>query len=628
MPGIYGYSAANTRAVCTHRLSEMSGRMMHHAWYRNETCVAPGRQAAMGIVSLGFTRPGAQTACTADGSASCVLHGELYEVSGQHARTPFVRALEDETHAQTLLRGYLTDGAAYACRVEGKFSAAIWDGNRQRLIMVTDPFGIMPLYYCHLPGRIVFGSEIKALLADSAVPRACNVEALSRFFSFGHLFLEDTLLQAVSLAPAAAWIEYDVREDKTFVKRYWQPRRTDPAPHTREPELLDRAADALQSAVDRRLHGPRSLGIALSGGLDARTILALIDHGTTPVKSVTLGVDGSLDLLSAARLSELTNRDHHPLILGKGFLDGFESHMRRMVYLTDGQYRDQCIVMPTLALYRELGIEVLLRGHAGELMHMDKAYTYSVDREALALPTDDERPLHDWLLRRLSASMVDNVPGPLLTGVSRERQHEIAHETISTCLKDSADVKPQLRRVPHMFLAQRVRRECGLSLALFGSVVETRVPYLDKDLVELLLAMPHAIKLGDRIQRHILRRVRPEFLQVRNANTGATLGASTVTNRLATMRMRVLRKLGFRGYQPYERLGPWLQKELNPCVRKLLLAERCLSRGVLAPDTVRHVVEQHTAGTANHTYLLISMMIVETSQRLFTDGENIQEVAA
>src|SRR5262249_20279157 len=158
-----------------------------------------------------------------------------------------------------------------------------------------------------------------------------------------------------------------------------------------------------------------------------------------------------------------------------------------------------------------------------------------------------------------------------------------------------------------MFIDQRLRRETALSLTEFDSVVETRLPYLDNEVVDELFAAPPELKLGDRIQAHILRNRRPEFLRVVNVNTRTILGAGPVRKAVSNFRGRVFAKLGVRGYQPYERLGLWLRRELRPLVERLLLNDRCLGRGVFDADALRSVVANHLHRGANHTYLLLAL---------------------
>src|SRR5262249_59617391 len=139
-----------------------------------------------------------------------------------------------------------------------------------------------------LPGRLLFASEIKALLADPEVPRGSNLRGVAQFFTFGQLLGEDTLLEAVRVLPAAGWLTYDVREDRLTLGRYWRLEGKSIVNGQTEAELLDCLDDAFKRAVDRRLTGSNRLGISLSGGLDARTILAAIDHDQVPVTSVTV----------------------------------------------------------------------------------------------------------------------------------------------------------------------------------------------------------------------------------------------------------------------------------------------------------------------------------------------------
>jgi len=422
----------------------------------------------------------------------------------------------------------------------------------------------------------------------------------------------------VHTLPAAGWLIYDGTHDQVTVERYRQLEGRPGFQGVSQAEILDRLDEAFKRAVDRCVTGNDHLGLSLSGGLDARAILGVIDHEQVPITTVTLGIDGSLDHRSSEQLAALTNRRHHSYTLNADFLAQFEKHMSRLVHLTDGHYLSQCITLPTLPLYRDLGIEVLLRGHAGELLHMAKAYSFSLDRAAFAL--HDETALEDWLFRRLCAFVSTDGSGSLF-GQTEGEMRALARESLRACLVESRGTEPLIHRIWHLFIMQRLRRETALSMVEFGSVVETRLPYLDNELIDLLLAAPPKLKIGDTIQAHILRRRRPEFLQVVNSNTGARVGAGSVERFLAKARLKVLSKLRVRGYQPYERLGLWLRDDLRSLVNGLLLDERCLERGVFDPDAVRSIVAHHLGGQKNHTFILMAMMIFELGQRHLLDSD-------
>jgi asparagine synthase (glutamine-hydrolysing) len=596
----------------------MLKRMRHQLWYTQDAWADSTGTVALGRVGLGYINTAPQPAVTEDGSKRAILEGEIYDY------TALRRELEakghrfrGDGHAELLLHGWEQDGVTFVRRLNGCFAAAVWDERAETLTLLNDRFGMRALYYSHSPGRILFGSEIKVLLTDPDLSRATDPRGLAQFFTFGQFLGETTSFAAISLLPAAGVLTYHVADDRVQLDRYARLGESWRLSSASRTEDLDRIDDALAKSVTRCTNGTAHLGLSLSGGLDARTILGLIDP-VQPVTTVCLGMEGSIDIRCAAEMARLTHRSHHSHTLGTQFLADFDRHIRDMVHLTDGQYLCQCIVMPTLPLYRDLGIEVLVRGHAGELMHMTKAYNFSLDADALALT---DATLEGWLWKRLQAHMLDGVTGPLFTPTFGTNLTEMARGSLRESLGESRGVMPPTHRIWQLFLSERIRRETGLSMTEFGSVVETRLPYLDNDLIDALMAAPPELKLDETIQAHVLRKRQPAFLGVVNANTGARLGAGPCAKSLAKLKLRVLSKLGVKGYQPYERLGLWLRRDLRPMVESLLLDDRCLGRGVFNPETVQAVVANHLANRRNHTFLLMAMMTFELGQREFVDGD-------
>ena len=613
MPGIFGRVDEELDAEIAPALNAMAARMRHHSSYKEELYLDSDAAVGLGALRLEFQPSKLQSVCSHHADLAAVVDGEIYDAAEQRlALQAAGHAVRSDNLAELLIAGYEAKQEAFFPGLHGKFAAAIWDRRLRRLVLVNDRFGMRPLYYAHLRGRLLFASEIKALLADPEMSSKVNLRGVAQFFTFGQLLAEDTMLEGVRLLPAAGYLIYDLREDRVSLERYWrlsaEPLRGDAG---RETQLLDGVDHAFGEAVRRCTAGVSNLGLSLSGGLDSRTILGAIDDGL-PLTTVSVGMAGSADHRCAAAMSQLTNRVHQQCLLGTGFLERFEEHLRHMVRLTDGHYLSQCIVMPTLPLYRDLGIQVLLRGHAGELMHMRKAYNFSMDAEAMSLR--DETGLRAWLYRRLQAYLLDGTDGRLFAAGLREDIEGLARDSLHSCLAESAGMQPAVHRIWLLFLTQRLRRETAMSLVKFGSLVETRVPYLDNELIDALFAMPPELKIGETVQAHILRLRRPSLLKVLNVNTGARMNAGRLGRFVGKVRHKVLAKLGVRGYQPYERLGLWLRRELRPLVQKLLLADECLQRGVFEPETVRKVVEDHFQGK-NHTFLLLAMMTFEMGQK-------------
>lgn len=620
MPGILGLAGQSLPGGLHAVLGQMAQRMKHHPWYAEQLHADEQAGFALGRVALGFIDPAPQPVFSDDGKLAAVLDGEIYDAQDQReslqaSGCPF----RGKSQAEVLLHGYTTRGQAWLKGLHGKFVGAIWDGRAGQLTLVCDRLGMRPLYYAHVAGRLLFASDLKSLLQDEAVSKQLHLPSLAQFFSFGQLLGEGTFYEGIRLMAAAGCLTYHVAQDSVSLERYWRIEDVPVAAKEPETQTLDRIADAFQRSVNHAVTGDYQLGLSLSGGLDARTILGAMPLDRLRVQTVCLGMEGSMDLTSAEEMARLVNQPYHAHVLDTEFLSSFGEHLHNMVRLTDGHYLSQIIVMPTLPLYRNLGIQVLMRGHAGELMHMTKAYNFSLDSEALSARDDDA--IERWLVSHLQTYMLEGTGGKLFTPKYQSQMAELARESLLEMIRPYKGTVPPAQQAGRLFLAMRTRRETAMSLVKFGSLVETRLPYLDNDVVEAVLSAPIDLRLDEKIQAHILKRCRPEFLNVRNVNTGARMGAGKLEQFAAKVRHKIFAKLGVKGYQPYERLGLWLRRELRPLVDDILLSPRCLERGIFEPQAVRDAIERHRTKQANHTFLLMAMMIFEVGQRTFVDGE-------
>ena len=613
MPGICGI-ARHTPGPIQPLLGAMCHRLTHYPWQRASEQISSDGTVGLGAVLL--DQAAGKAGLSSDHGTLCVFEGEVYDAAD--ARATLVRQglrVEDDRMATLLVRGVWLEGRRFFERMHGSFAVAVWDGEKKRLTLVNDRFGLRPVYYVHAHGRLTFASEIGALLQDATIDRVISPTGLGQFMAFGHFFGDATFFDAVRLLPAGSVLEYDAAEDRLSITQYAPVQ--DEASDVSHLEMLDLVADrfvhAVQRSTDDNTTGP--YGLSLSGGLDARTILAAVPSHVS-LTTVSLGMPGSMDHDAAAVLSAIAGRRHHQHMLDQAFLTTFEENLRQMVRLTDGHYLDQGIVMTTLPLYRELGIKTLLRGHAGELCHMRKAYAYSLDAESEQIRSD--AALRTWLLGHLTDYMIGSVDLPVLSPRMGTDVRDVAAAAVDAAMAPLQSVQPPLQRVWHLFVRERLRRETVASLHMFQNFVEVRVPYLDGPLVDLLLSLPPEMKLDATLQSHILQRVRPEFLHVTNANTGAPMNAGPWRSKLGHLRMKVFAKMGVPGYQPYERLGLWLTRELKPLLQSTILSERFLDRGLFDADRVRQAVAQHESRERNHTFLLMGMLILELAhQELF-----------
>jgi asparagine synthase (glutamine-hydrolysing) len=595
MPGVCG--VISKLGVSAADVQAMTGILSRQPWH--SASHEAGAQFAFGHVSVQGSSSARTSAVVSRGPCTAVFDGELY---GQEAEGR-------EDHARVFLDGVLDRGPEFLRTVHGCFSAALWNGELGTLTLITDRFGLRPVFWRHVQDRFSFASEVGALMAGSA-PETLSRQGIAEFLSFGQLLGDSTLYETVKAAPAAAWIVFDTRQGTLDVRQYasWT------ASTTSQPEnyWVDAVDAALAASVERVSRRSNHLGLSLSGGLDARTVLGVLPSGVRAT-CVSLGIPGSIDLRAARAMAEATGQKFVAHALNGDFLGQFEPLLRQMVALSDGHYLDQGIVLTTLPLYRSLGIDALLRGHAGELMHMSKAYAFSVDDHALRLRNREE--LLDWLWTHLTGYMIGSVdPGLFSTEMSadiRDRARAALERSV-----DALPEAPATQRIWHLFVTERVRREIAASLQVFRSFVEVRVPFLDPELVQLLLDAPVEMKIGATLQSEILERRCPALLRIVNANTGAPMTAGPRRQRLSSLSMRVLAKLGVPGYQPYERLGLWLARDLHPFLRATLLDERFLDRRIFERAAVERLLDEHRERRKNHTYLLQALLVFELGQRL------------
>jgi asparagine synthase (glutamine-hydrolysing) len=244
-------------------------------------------------------------------------------------------------------------------------------------------------------------------------------------------------------------------------------------------------------------------------------------------------------------------------------------------------------------------------------MHMERAYGFSL-RAGEWEASDD--PRGDRLFQRLTASLLPHPGESLFKKPYRPWIPSLARGAFDRGFEASAGLQPGANRVSHLFLNQHLPHVTARSMEKFRSSVDTRLPFVDADLIAAIMRMPPQIRQGDRIQSELLRRRAPALLSIPNANTGAPVGAGRVSRFAHHTAKRVLAKLGVSGYQPYERIGRWLRRDWYPTARHLLLGEASLDRGVLEPGVVSRVLDEHRSGSRNHTGLIMTMLAFEAGQ--------------
>jgi asparagine synthase (glutamine-hydrolysing) len=245
-----------------------------------------------------------------------VFNGEIYNfVDLRRELTNRGHRFRTRSDTESIVHSYEEDPNGFASVLRGMYAIAVWDEKRQRLVLVRDRLGKKPLYYAHSDGRLLFGSEIKALLAADPRLGEANRDAIVPYLSLGFVAGEQTMFRQIRKLPSAHQLTYE--NGVVEIRPYWS---LDFAGEheTDERVVVEELTDLLEEAVRIRLMSEVPLGIFLSGGLDSSTIAALaskVGHGR--LKTFTIGFDRKAwdESADARRVAEHCGTDHSVLTL-------------------------------------------------------------------------------------------------------------------------------------------------------------------------------------------------------------------------------------------------------------------------------------------------------------------------
>jgi asparagine synthase (glutamine-hydrolysing) len=366
--GVIGPQPTNLEAVVDAQLSLLAhrGPDARGQFTGRRAVIGQNRLAIIDLVT------GDPPITNEDGSIGVVLNGEIYNFR-RLRRELLGDGHELRSQGDTEVIAHLAEELApaeLARRLDGMFAFAIWDDRRSRLVLGRDRVGKKPLYYWFSGGRLVFGSEIKAVFADPSVPRRLDEAAIPAYLTFGYVPTPRTLFEGVRSVPPGHVLSF-APGGEPQLERYWEP----PLAGVDGIEHMDLSVDEsaaevrerLEDAVSRRLVSDVPLGAFLSGGIDSSTVVgimaALLDR---PVQTFTIGFDDreGFDERPYARLvAKRHGTDHHEFVVQPNAVDLVE----RLVWHHDQPFGDASAV-PTYLLSEATrsGVTVALSGDGGD----------------------------------------------------------------------------------------------------------------------------------------------------------------------------------------------------------------------------------------------------------------------
>jgi asparagine synthase (glutamine-hydrolysing) len=617
VPGIVGIAARSPERVAD-GFEAMLGRMRRHG-VMNARVVSTADGCVLAAEVFRSKAPQDVERHTATSTGAVLLHGVLY--NGDELRRRVSSGAESGSPLPDLLSAlYTAAGTAFVNDLRGEFALAIVDPERRRLHVCSDLAANYPIYWCADQQGLVFSSDLSALLRGAAKRPVLDLRAVADYLTIGTVLEDKTLAVGVRALPPASVLTYDVDAGTASVHPYVELAAFfDPKTSSRA-DYLEQLKTTFKTAVDRALTGGRQCGLSLSGGLDSRALLSASNGRSKTIRTYTLGVEGCADQVIAERLSRIAGTQHRFFALDDTYLRDFLPNMAHMVSLTDGMYLSHGLTeMLALRFLDETGIEVLLRGHGGELAKAHLAWPLHTDAHVYQLASSGA--VADYLSERANYITPGLPLSAVLTPKAAEAAGAGSKTSFANTLRDTR-LSPA-EACSYLYLREHHRRFTVPSLELFRTSVDVRLPYVDRDFLRVLLAAPPEWRDTTAIHQALTATGLPALLKVRNSNTGAAADAAPRVEFVLDKFNTLFKRLNVRGFRHYHNFDGWMRTMLLESVEAELLGPAARLVSFVDRTALARLIEATRSQQADHAYLLQVLLILELWQR-----ENDVEAAA
>jgi len=575
---------------------------------------------------------GHQPMSSEDENLWITFNGEIYNFLDLR------RELEDRGHrfrsssdTEVILHLYQEYGPKFATRLNGIFALVILDRIHQKVLFARDHLGVKPLYYYCRDGRLLFGSEIKAILESGGYSREVNWQAIRDYFTFACVPCPDTAFRGILQVPPAHIMTFDLSTRQLELEKYWSIDRA-VADEVSSGDARDRLRGLLADSVRRQMVSDVPLGVFLSGGLDSPILVGLAaEVSSDPVKTFTIIFEGKhLEFYNereaAREVAQRFHTEHHEieasitdpfdmLRMVTSFDQPFANPTAYLMYLISSHTRSEA----TVALCGAGGDELFAGYPRYRAMKMARLFRYipqpaiNAARRVLGLVSDD---YHKANLRRARE---------FLDGLDKDFTRQFTNWTYYLDENEKSNLLRGPAGDPSLNSASRILGDLFAQEELpdFGNRVlaadvqtflldnlleytdkmsmavalEVRVPYLDPRVVATALAIPFSEKLGRRRGKLVLRELFADFLP-------PTVQSAP--------------KKGF-----VAPLAIWLKEGLDSYFDDHMGPGRTNAQGIFDWNYIQELRRRHRSGACDYSTELFSIMMFDTWYRQYLLGENL-----
>ena len=616
MCGICGVLDLKKEEVSPVLLRKMTDSIAHRGpdgegWFRDKNVGLGHRRLAI----LDLSAAGHQPMITTDRRYALTYNGEIYNHTEIRAELESLgHQFRSRTDSEVVLLAWAQWGPQCITRFNGMFAFAIWDSHQDELTLVRDRYGVKPIYYAAVPGSFVFGSEQRAVLEHPSVGRRMDKKALYEYFTFQNIFTDRTLNEDIRILPAGHYLTVSGTTGSSRSVRYWDFHFREPDGSVDPREYEEELDRLLRQAVSRQLLSDVEIGSYLSGGMDSGTLTALASKELPYIKTFTCGFDlssasgielGFDERERAEAMSALFKTEHYEMVLKSGDM---ERAMSAVVQQLEEPRVGQSYPNYYVARLASKFVKVVLSGAGGDELFGGYPWRYFPGTGKTTFDEYVDQYYAYWH-RLVSNTQLRKMFEPIQSDIEDVWTQDIFRNVFSNHeneLRTPSDfVNHSLYFEAKTFLHGLLVVEDKLSMA---HGLETRVPFLDNDLVDFAMRCPSSLKVRELEHKNRINENEPgnkKALYFQKTNDGKQILRSVMSRHIPAS-ITDAEKKGFSSPD-----ASWFKGESIGYVERMLLSPSARINTVLDSHSVQALVGEHLGGRNNRRLLIWSLLSLE-----------------
>lgn len=619
MCGIAGYINLNGVSASPDILQKMTDAISHRGpdgeghWLEENIAIGHRRLA---IIDL--SKAGAQPMRSTNNRYVLSYNGEVYNY--QSLRKELEKLgyfFESNTDTEVVLYALIHWGVKALNRFNGMLALALWDRETQKLLLARDRYGTKPLYYSQQGHCFAFASEQKAITSMPDYRRTLDKKALLEYFTFQNLFTDRTFIDDIKLFPAGYYGTVDLKQNdkKLTLTQYWDFNFQEPEMQLSSQEYHQELDRLFNQAVNRHLVTDVELGSYLSGGIDSGSITAIAAQTYPYLKTFTCGFDlhsaSGLELAfdersQAELMSYCFKTEHYEMVLKAGDMErALPALVRHLEEPRVGQSYPNYYAAKLASKF----VKVVLSGAGGDELFAGYPWRYF----RAVMNNDFEHYIDNYyqFWQRL-------IPNHLIKDVFAPIWNDVKEVSTRDIFRDVFQHQPENLYTPEDYINHSLYFEAktflhGLLIVedklSMAHSLESRVPFLDNDLVDFAMRCPVKLKLNNLA----------EAMRINENESGGKTNhyfkltrdgkqiLRDVTARYVPEKITNAAKQGFSAPD-----ASWFKGESIEFVKKILLQRDARIYDVLDRRTVSNLIHEHLNGNTNHRLLIWALLSVET----------------